>query len=413
MKTLEITQITNKYGDDLEKIMAVTEKGQNIEEIEDIGALKSLVRLDVSNNKLTKFGGSIYCYSLTLLNLSKNSITKIPDEISLLTNLVTLNISYNNIKSLAPLKDCKSLKSIIAVENRIKSTKDLKSLATLNTLILSKNEIEDTKGIENLGMLQKLSLSNNKLTTFTPGYGLNQLQELRLNNNKLLKVNVPAPKLRIFDVGNNPIVNKDHFLNSLRSLKKLANLNVNNCFKGLTDDEIKKASPKLTVLNGIQLGEKWREEFFGTIRKNNKETGRVSSKKHVCKVQKIASSKKHKRKFEGTIPKKAKRTKRAHKDFRKGNEKYNENHQDQNEEIKQETTEQPEKPVEKKRDRKEAEKSAEVQEVKPKASKVAKEVNEQDTGIKSVKKVAKDSSKSFSQKSKAEKLKLLEKLHPY
>ena len=128
----------------------------------------------------------------------------------------------------------------------------------LTTLILSKNEIEETKGINSLSLLQKLSLSNNKLTNFEPGTGLNQLSELRLNNNKLLKVSVPAPKLKILDVGNNPIIKPKIFLSCLKQMKKLENLNINNCFKGkfnffkvflgITEDDIKPNCPKLVKL---------------------------------------------------------------------------------------------------------------------------------------------------------------------
>ena len=40
------------------------------------------------------------------------------------------------------------------------------------------------------------------------------------------------PKLKIFDVGNNPIMKPKEFLSSLKPLKKLSNLNIKCCFKG-------------------------------------------------------------------------------------------------------------------------------------------------------------------------------------
>ena len=112
MGKLLISTIVKKYGENVDQLMALSERNQEYEEIgkfgllfyicvwfssilDDIGACTSLVRLDVSSNKLKNFGGSIYCYSLTCLNLCHNSITSIPQEIGLLENLVTLNILLN------------------------------------------------------------------------------------------------------------------------------------------------------------------------------------------------------------------------------------------------------------------------------------------------------------------------------
>jgi Leucine-rich repeat (LRR) protein len=199
--------------------------------LEDIGGCRYMLRLEVTHNPLTDFGGSTFCYSLTYLNLSHNQIKVIPKTINLLSNIVTLNISYNKIESLSSLKACKSLKSLIATGNQIKSVKDVKSLTELQTLILSKNVIESIDGIESMECLQKLSVSGNMLRIVNIGT-MPMLGELRLNGNKIIKVELKTYKLKLLDVGNNPIVKKSELLSSLSELKRLENLNVKYWFKG-------------------------------------------------------------------------------------------------------------------------------------------------------------------------------------
>lgn len=78
--------------------------------LDDIGGCKELTRVEITNNPLKEFGGITYCYAIKYLNLSHNQISLIPKGINLLSNIITLNISYNKIESLASLKACKSLR---------------------------------------------------------------------------------------------------------------------------------------------------------------------------------------------------------------------------------------------------------------------------------------------------------------
>lgn len=111
--------------------------------------------------------------------------------------------------------------------------KDIKSLNELQSCILSKNLIESIDGIETMECLQKLSVSGNLLRNVKIG-SMPMLGELRLNGNKIITVELKTYKLKLLDVGNNPLVKKTEFLKNLSELKKLENLNVKNCYKGKT-----------------------------------------------------------------------------------------------------------------------------------------------------------------------------------
>lgn len=109
--------------------------------------------------------------------------------------------------------------------------KEIKSLNELQSCILSKNIIESIDGIETMECLQKLSVSGNLLRNVKIG-SMPMLGELRLNGNKVITVELKTYKLKLLDVGNNPLVKKTEFLKTLSELKRLENLNVKNCFKG-------------------------------------------------------------------------------------------------------------------------------------------------------------------------------------
>lgn len=391
--SLTIPYIIKKYGSDTTAIKSINESKKDFAKIDDIGGCKNLLRLDLSKNRIDAFGGCINCYSLTFLNLSNNLITEIPKDISLLKGLITLNISYNQISDLGPLSALESLKSLIATGNQIKTTKPLRKLTLLNTLILSKNEINDVSGLEKLILLNKLSLSHNKLTEFSPHHGMSILTELRLNENKLLKITLPFPKLKLLDIGNNPIVKKKELLNTLGESKRLENLNVKGC-PNLGEEEVKAACPKLTVFNNQPV--QWRDEYFEQIRQQNLKKGVVSKKKHVCKVQKLPSTKKNKRAktSEGTIEGNQIGTGvGAAVGTRKGVE-----------ETKGDDGKVTNSGENKQKDDSKAPQGVDLDTINHKNV----------TGIKKVKRKAKEENKgTFKEKSKEEKLKLLAKLHPY
>lgn len=187
--------------------------------------------------------------------MSSNQISKIPADINLLSNLTTLNLCNNQLTSLSGLSKCKSLKSLIATDNNLTKI-DIGTVKLLNTLTLTRNKISDLGSLHKLPMLQKLSLSHNLLPEFVVGNNLQTLQQLRLNSNKMLKYEFSGAKLKILDLGHNPIVKKKVVLKNLGEIRRLENLNLAGI--DIEEQEVKSYCPKLVFLlcdfiGGVQL----------------------------------------------------------------------------------------------------------------------------------------------------------------
>ena len=88
--------------------------------------------------------------------MSHNSISEIPGDIGLLTSLITLNISNNQIKSIKALSKMTSLRVLIANENQITSVKPICKLESLTTVIMSKNNLGTDSDVDKLSSLRNL-----------------------------------------------------------------------------------------------------------------------------------------------------------------------------------------------------------------------------------------------------------------
>ncbi|KAI8903181.1 hypothetical protein EDD86DRAFT_196170 [Gorgonomyces haynaldii] len=153
---------------------------------------------------------------LRVLDLSRNVLAELPQEIGNLTSLEDLSLDYNALVSL-PQSFCqlKQLKSLSVAHNQIKSLdfnlfsqfgkleyldlshNQLQSLppslgycGTLKTLLiilnLSGNQLQSVQGIEKLRTLQQLDLSNNALVEIPNGFSkLKHLKYLYLQHNQI------------------------------------------------------------------------------------------------------------------------------------------------------------------------------------------------------------------------------------
>ncbi|XP_030210389.1 leucine-rich repeat-containing protein 47 [Gadus morhua] len=136
---------------------------------EDIKYLTNLQSLFLCRNKLRsipKVIGSIQ--SLKVLDVSVNNLTVLPDEITQLPNLNTLNVSCNSLVCLPEgLSKCSKLYHLNISKNNITSfPSDFYSdrLDLLSTVIAYDNAIEELSGdVSKLAAIKNLDLSNNKL----------------------------------------------------------------------------------------------------------------------------------------------------------------------------------------------------------------------------------------------------------
>ena len=117
------------------------EYNNEIKNVDVIGNLTNLYRLDITNCKIEDIS--------FLANLN---------------NLVSLDLQQNQISDISPLKNLTNLAYLDLGSNKISNINDLSNLINLNTLILQNNLITDISVIENLTNLNELWLNINKIT---------------------------------------------------------------------------------------------------------------------------------------------------------------------------------------------------------------------------------------------------------
>ena len=174
------------------------------------------------------------------LDLSRMSLTEIPQEVYTLKNLETLNLEYNFLESIPDeVAQLSFLKDLNLSNNNLTAFPEIiLSLSNLNIIKLNTNEIPLIPvSIVDLSNLKELHLSYNRLTAIPPEIaGLKNLEMLELSNNQL--ENVPAgigtlTSLAGLYLGGNGI---SQLPPDLADLKSLINLYLsNNNFTSVPD----------------------------------------------------------------------------------------------------------------------------------------------------------------------------------
>jgi len=141
--------------------------------VTEVTELKNLIKLDLSNNRVTKLVGSTNNYVVRILDISHNNIGSIRSlRLSSFFNLTHLDLSYNKIASIPP--------------------NSFANGAQLQILNVASNNIEILeKGcFDELLSLQELRLNRNKLSSFPKRvfFYLGNLRVLELNKNKFVEV---------------------------------------------------------------------------------------------------------------------------------------------------------------------------------------------------------------------------------
>ena len=191
-----------------------------------ISTLTKLESLNLSNNSITQnFNHLSTLIILKELNLAGNQLTKIPTEVGMLTQLKTLDLSNNSISPnfTSPLAQLKNLEWLNMSGNQMTNfPTQLSQLSALIHLKFSDNQI--SSGFESLvGMqnLEQIYLDNNLISGAFPSsiLQLKKLQMLSLNGNQLSgEIPETIPALTFID--NNRFTKQDlkNFLIKEKSL---------------------------------------------------------------------------------------------------------------------------------------------------------------------------------------------------
>jgi hypothetical protein len=176
------------------------------------GELEGITRLDLACG-LEEFPPEIFelADSLEILNLSGNSLTALPDDLSRLGKLRVLFCSDNRFSELPEvLSSCTQLEMVGFKANRIGEVAAAAIAPGLRWLILTDNQIAvlpDTIG--SCGRLQKLMLAGNQLTALPEAMGgCSGLELLRISANRfevLPEWLLRLPRLTWLAFGGNPV----------------------------------------------------------------------------------------------------------------------------------------------------------------------------------------------------------------
>jgi len=206
--------------------------------IDGSGVLPFVRGIDLSKNDLhTGFPSRIKSMTnLRWLRLDRSNLSKVPDEIASLSKLEHLSLVKNKLSSLQiDIENLPNLKVINARHNNLKNSNipdELFKLDDLLTVDLSHNDIiEIPEEMENASELLVLNLSNNRITAIPNQLfmHLTDLIFLDMSNNQLETI---PPQLRrltnlqTLTLNNNPLLHAQ--LRQLPSLTQLHTLHLRN-----------------------------------------------------------------------------------------------------------------------------------------------------------------------------------------
>jgi len=168
--------------------------GNDLTEIpEAIAKLANLTHFILSRNKITQIPEAITkLTNLTYLELFDNKITQIPDEIGNLTNLTHLDLLGNQISQIPEaITNLTNLTHFILSRNKITQIPEvITKLTNLTHLYLSRNKITQIpESIGKLTNLTSLDLSSNQITQIPESIGnLTNLTSLDLSGNQITQI---------------------------------------------------------------------------------------------------------------------------------------------------------------------------------------------------------------------------------
>lgn len=128
---------------------------------------------------------SDYQKTLLVLDLAANQLSGLDVDLSCLTNIQELNISYNNFTSLDGIESLPSLTILATHKNQLTDIDAIASQDKLVSVNLGFNQIADITALSKLDQVQELLLNANQLSNVDALADLDTLVTLRLEFNNL------------------------------------------------------------------------------------------------------------------------------------------------------------------------------------------------------------------------------------
>ncbi|XP_066448237.1 leucine-rich repeat-containing protein 40-like [Eleutherodactylus coqui] len=182
-----------------------------------------ILKLDLSLNELTelKVNSFHHLHGLLELNVSCNALHSLPG-LTMLPNLLALDLSYNAVANMEAFKACTQLVFVNVSHNKIRSIKDLPSLVNLTHLHLNSNKLYSLDGIQNLPKLYELYVQHNEITSLLPLASSLTLNVLDASNNNICSLSETVQvlsglqRLSELKLKGNPLAKKNRYTMSFK-----------------------------------------------------------------------------------------------------------------------------------------------------------------------------------------------------
>ncbi|EPR10548.1 Ig-like domain-containing protein [Ruminiclostridium papyrosolvens] len=156
-----------------------------LEDISQLSELTNLQYLFLNYNKIKSLVPLEKLSKLYMLSLESNQITDL-SPLKDLTNLNNLGVDRNPLKDISCIKDFKTnLCSLNMYSCKIEDISSLSVLKNLSTLRLGYNNIKDITSLSSLTNLEDVDLSDNAVEDFSPLSYLAKLTKLDLSGNSI------------------------------------------------------------------------------------------------------------------------------------------------------------------------------------------------------------------------------------
>ncbi|MCD4663725.1 MAG: hypothetical protein K8R68_00545, partial [Bacteroidales bacterium] len=135
-------------------------------------------------------------------------LKEIPKTIVKFSNLINLNLSYNEITNITSLQKLKKINNLHLQKNRIKDISPIHDLIEIKELVLNDNEIIDISVLKNIKKIKKLYLANNHIKEISALSELSQLENIGFYNNEINDISALSKlkNIKWIFIGKNNIV---------------------------------------------------------------------------------------------------------------------------------------------------------------------------------------------------------------
>ncbi|GFN73529.1 insulin-like growth factor-binding protein complex acid labile subunit [Plakobranchus ocellatus] len=190
LTNLSLNRVLKKLENgNLEELALASNQLGSVDSLFNNVTLMALKRLNVSHNSIPRVQTNALATvtSLRILDISRNSLTELPEAFGKLKNLEALNISHNSLTSFtgATVGEMPKLSTLWLHNNELTDSVSLTALSHLKHVVLHSNQLSKVPSLSNMSILETLDLHSNKIGEFENLQDAVSLQYIDLSDNHL------------------------------------------------------------------------------------------------------------------------------------------------------------------------------------------------------------------------------------